>query len=72
MKFHSPAKAIDTAKPTGRPMWQMIRVLAELDRSVISERTRARELIDDGQRLLNVNRTTLYRARLQFSADGHE
>ena len=27
--------------PTGRPMWQMIGVLAELERSLITERTRA-------------------------------
>jgi len=77
-------------------MWQMIGVLAELERSLISERTRAgvksaksrgvkfgrqpqlspqqiahaRKLIDEGQRrddvaaLLNVDRTTLYRALL--------
>jgi len=75
-------------------MWQMIGVLAELERSLISERTgtgvkaakdrggevrtkrklkprqiaHARQLIDGGQRredeaaLLNVDRTTLYRA----------
>jgi DNA invertase Pin-like site-specific DNA recombinase len=75
-------------------MWQMIGVLAELERSLISERTRAgvkdaqrrgvkfgrkpkltpqqithaRKLIDSGERredvaaLLNVDRTTLYRA----------
>ena len=75
-------------------MWQMIGVLAELERSLISERTRAgikaakgrgvkfgrkpkltpqqiehaREQVEKGKRredvaaLLNVNRTTLYRA----------
>jgi DNA invertase Pin-like site-specific DNA recombinase len=75
-------------------MWQMIGVLAELERSLISERTRAgvkdakrrgvkfgrkpkltqrqkthaRKLIGAGERredvaaLLNMNRTTLYRA----------
>jgi DNA invertase Pin-like site-specific DNA recombinase len=75
-------------------MWQMIGVLAELERSLICERTRAgvatakardvkfgrkrkltpqqiahaRKLLDEGQRredvaaLLNVDRTTLYRA----------
>jgi DNA invertase Pin-like site-specific DNA recombinase len=41
VKFHSPTEAIDTATPTGRAMWQMIGVLAELERSLISERTRA-------------------------------
>ena len=41
MKFHSLTEAIDTATPTGRAMWQMIGVLAELERSLISERTRA-------------------------------
>jgi len=75
-------------------MWQIISVLADLERSLISERTRAgveaarcqgvkfgrnrkltkqqinhaRKLLDEGQRrqdvaaLLNVDRTTLYRA----------
>jgi DNA invertase Pin-like site-specific DNA recombinase len=94
VKFRSLTEAIDTETPTGRAMWQMIGVLAELERSLISERTRAgvnaakrrgvkfgrkrkltpqqiahaQKLIDDGQRredvadLLNVNRTTLYRA----------
>jgi hypothetical protein len=32
---------IDTETPTGRAMWQMIGVLAELERSLITERTRA-------------------------------
>src|SRR5271170_5571982 len=41
LKFHSLTEAIDTATPTGRAMWQMIGVLAELERSLISERTRA-------------------------------
>ena len=94
VKFHSLTEAIDTATPTGRAMWQMIGVLAELERSLISERTRAgvkaaqrrsvkfgrkvkltpeqiehaRKLIDKGEarqylaNLLNVGRSTLYRA----------
>ena len=41
VKFRSLTKAIDTDTPTGRAMWQMIGVLAELERSMISERTRA-------------------------------
>jgi DNA invertase Pin-like site-specific DNA recombinase len=41
VKFHSLTEAIDTATPTGRAMWQMIGVLAELERRLISERTRA-------------------------------
>ena len=41
VKFHSLTEAIDAATPTGRAMWQMIGVLAELERSLISERTRA-------------------------------
>ena len=40
-KFHSLIEAIDTATPTGRAMWQMIGVLAELKRSSVSECTRA-------------------------------
>src|SRR5271165_4771294 len=41
VKFHSLTEAIDTATPTDRAMWQMIGDLAELERSLISERTRA-------------------------------
>ena len=94
VKFRSLTEAIDTDTATGRAMWQMIGVLAELERSLIAERTRAgvkaakcrgvkfgrkrklttqqighaRKLIDAGERraevaaLLNVDRTTLYRA----------
>lgn len=39
--FRSLTEAIDTETPTGRAMWQMIGVLAELERSLITERTRA-------------------------------
>ena len=94
VKFRSLTEAIDTDTPTGRAMWQLIGVLAELERSLINERTRAgviaarargvkfgrsrklsrqqidhaRKLIQEGHRredvstLLNLNRTTLYRA----------
>jgi DNA invertase Pin-like site-specific DNA recombinase len=94
VKFHSLTEAIDAATPTGRAMWQMIGVLAELELSPISERTRAgvraaqrrgvkfrrrvkltpeqidhaHKLIDKGEArqyvadLLNVGRSTLYRA----------
>ncbi len=41
VKFRSLTEAIDTDTPTGRAMWQMIGLLAELERSLISERTRA-------------------------------
>jgi len=41
IKFVSLTEAIDTETPTGRAMWQMIGVLAELERSLIAERTRA-------------------------------
>jgi DNA invertase Pin-like site-specific DNA recombinase len=41
VKFHSLTEAIDTATPTGRAMWQMIGAVAEIERSLISERTRA-------------------------------
>ena len=34
VKFHSLTEAIDTATPTGRAMWLMIGVLAELKRSL--------------------------------------
>jgi DNA invertase Pin-like site-specific DNA recombinase len=42
VKFHSLTEAIDTNTLAGRAMWQMIGVLAEIARSLISERTRAR------------------------------
>src|ERR1035438_2998740 len=41
VKFRSLTEAIDTETPTGRAMWQMIGVLAELERSLIIERTQA-------------------------------
>jgi DNA invertase Pin-like site-specific DNA recombinase len=41
VKFRSLTEAIDTETPAGRAMWQMIGVLAELERSLINERTRA-------------------------------
>ena len=41
VKFRSLTEAIDTDTPTGRAMWQMIGILAELERSIITERTRA-------------------------------
>jgi DNA invertase Pin-like site-specific DNA recombinase len=40
-KFRSLTDAIDTESPTGRAMWQKIGVLAELERSLIVERTSA-------------------------------
>ena len=39
--FRSLTEAIDTAIPTGRAMWQMVGILAELERSLIQERTKA-------------------------------
>ena len=41
VKFRGLTEAIDTDTPTGRAMWQMIGVMAEFERSLISERTRA-------------------------------
>ena len=41
IKFRSLTEVIDTTTPTGRAMWQMTGLLAELERSLISERTRA-------------------------------
>jgi DNA invertase Pin-like site-specific DNA recombinase len=38
VKFHLLTEAIDTTTPTGRAMWQ---VIGELERSLISEPTRA-------------------------------
>lgn len=39
--FQSLTEAIDTVTPMGRAMWQLIGILAELERSLIAERTRA-------------------------------
>ncbi|SPF51282.1 DNA-invertase from lambdoid prophage e14 (fragment) [Syntrophobacter sp. SbD1] len=39
--FRSVTEAIDTETPTGRAMWQMVGILAELERSLIQERTKA-------------------------------
>jgi DNA invertase Pin-like site-specific DNA recombinase len=39
--FKSLTESIDTATPTGRAMWQMVGILAELERSLIHERTQA-------------------------------
>jgi DNA invertase Pin-like site-specific DNA recombinase len=41
IKFRSLTEHIDTETPAGRAMWQIIGVLAELERSLITERTRA-------------------------------
>ncbi len=49
IQFRSLTEAIDTAKPRGRAMWHMIGVLAELERSLISERTRAGVLAAKGR-----------------------
>jgi len=39
--FRSLREAIDTETPTGRAMWQMGGILAELEKSLIQERTQA-------------------------------
>src|SRR5215471_16234252 len=39
--FRSLTESIDTATPTGRALWQMIGILAELERSLLQERTKA-------------------------------
>ncbi|WP_322277037.1 recombinase family protein [Methylicorpusculum sp.] len=41
VRFQSITESIDTETPTGRAMWQLIGVLAELERSLITERTKA-------------------------------
>jgi DNA invertase Pin-like site-specific DNA recombinase len=48
VKFRSLTEAIDTETPTCRAMRQMTGVLAELERRLISERTRAG--VKDAQR----------------------
>jgi DNA invertase Pin-like site-specific DNA recombinase len=39
--FLSVTESVDTTTPTGRAMWQMAGILAELERSLIGERTKA-------------------------------
>jgi len=39
--FRSLTEAIDTTTPTGRAMWQMVGILADLERALIQERTKA-------------------------------
>ena len=39
--FRSLTEATDTETPTGRAMWQIVGILAELERSLIQERTKA-------------------------------
>ena len=39
--FRSLTESIDTVTPAGRAMWQMVGILAELERSLIQERTQA-------------------------------
>lgn len=39
--FRSLTESIDTTTPTGRAMWQMVGILAELERSLLQERTTA-------------------------------
>ena len=41
VKFHSITEGIDNTTPTGRAMWRTIGLLAKLERTLISERTRA-------------------------------
>jgi DNA invertase Pin-like site-specific DNA recombinase len=47
VNFHSLTEAIDTTAPTGRAMWRMIGVLAELERSLIVERTPLEVMVID-------------------------
>jgi DNA invertase Pin-like site-specific DNA recombinase len=39
--FKSLTESIDTSTPTGQAMWQTVGILAELERSLIQERTQA-------------------------------
>jgi DNA invertase Pin-like site-specific DNA recombinase len=39
--FRSLTEAIDTTTPTGRAMWQIVGILAEPERSLLLERTKA-------------------------------
>jgi len=41
VKFRSLTEAIDTDSATGRAMWRMIGMLAEIERALVAERTRA-------------------------------
>jgi DNA invertase Pin-like site-specific DNA recombinase len=67
VKFRSLTEAIDTETPTGRAMWQMIGVLAELERSrgrgvqfgqksklTVQQQHHAGRLLDQGQTVREV------------------
>jgi DNA invertase Pin-like site-specific DNA recombinase len=41
VKFKSITEAVDTETPTSRAMWQMVGILAELEKSLIQEQTKA-------------------------------
>ena len=41
VEFLSLTESIDTTTPTGRAMWQMVGILAELERSLIGEKNKA-------------------------------
>ena len=41
VKFRSLTEGIDSETPTGLAMWKMVGVLAELERSLVTERARA-------------------------------
>ena len=59
VKFHSLAEAIDTATPTGRAMWQMIGVLAEL--GWYASRSAARRVVEQHGVRVNGERAGLDR-----------
>jgi len=58
VKFRSLNEATDTEMPTDRAMWQMISVPAELERGLISERTRAGVKAAKGRREIRARTET--------------
>ena len=57
-------EAIDTTTPTGRAMWQMIGILAELERSLTQERTKAGRaaVVNRGVKMGRKSKLTLQQA----------
>lgn len=65
--FLSLTEHIETETPTGRAMWQMIGVMAELERSLISERTKAGIAIAKKNGTYSANRFKLHRVHIELA-----
>lgn len=68
--FRSLTEAIDTTTPTGRAMWQMVGILAELERLLIQERTKAGRAAGTGNAVAPGTCTTKARAHQAVNSAG--